>query len=184
MHATSSHGLFGRTLLRRLLLLSASLTIGTVIWFLLGDSDGLVAEEKLLPAAHAAAPAPATVIAHVDGVAITEEDVVVDVAGELAKLEERRRQLLHAALESRIVDQLITAEAENRGVGVEALLALEVEAKLDLVEDAQLEARIESASAPRDSLAERELRRQIRFEAFVRELRQAAAVTVYGEPGI
>ena len=183
MHATSSHGHFGRTLLRRFLLLSASLTIGTVIWFLLGDSDGLVAEEKLLPAAHAASPPASTVIAHVDGVAITEEDVVIDVASELAKLEDQRRQLLQAALESRIVDQLIQAEAQNRGLAVEHMLALEVDAKLDQVDADVLAAQMDPAEAP-DETAALELRRRLRLAAFVQELRDAAAVSVYGEPGL
>jgi len=188
MPDSSSHGRFGRVAIRRLFLVSASLAIGTVIWFLLGDSDGLVAEEKLIPAAHAAVPAPAVVIAHVDGVPISEEDVLIDVAGELAALEQQRRQLLQTALEGRIAEQLLAAEAETLGTSVADLLSSEVDAKLDQVPEADLEARLvdlraeQGAEIP-DALVQ-ETRRQLRLAAYIEELRTAAAVSVYDEPGV
>ncbi|MEM8996216.1 MAG: hypothetical protein AAGF23_15620 [Acidobacteriota bacterium] len=185
MSASSSQGAgyFGRTIFRRLFLLSASLTIGTVIWFLLGDTDSLVAEEKLFPAAHATtAPTPLPdVIAHVDGVAILQQDVLIEVQDQLAALDEERRKLLRSGLETRINRQLIATEAAVRGVDVDALLAEEVEAKLETVDPARLAARTSGEMPPEAVL---EVRRQLRLQAFIAELRNAAAVSVYGEPAV
>ncbi|MEM1178700.1 MAG: hypothetical protein AAGM22_10175 [Acidobacteriota bacterium] len=185
MSVSSSQGaaVRGRTILHRLFLLGASLTIGTVIWFLLGDSEGLVAEEKLLPAAHASTPSvpPSEVIAHVDGVAITGDDIRYDIAEQLDQLEEQRRLLLRQALESRIARQLLQTEASVRGLSVDALLAEEVDGKLDTVDPSLLESRTPGDTSPE---ARNELRRQLRLQAFVAELRVAAAVSVYGEPAV
>ncbi|MEO1370502.1 MAG: hypothetical protein AAFX50_25250, partial [Acidobacteriota bacterium] len=77
--------------------------------------------------------------------------------------------------------QLIATEAAVRGVDVDALLDQEVEAKLESVDPARLAARTSNEMPPEAVL---EVRRQLRLQAFIAELRNAAAVSVYGEPAV
>ena len=171
----------GPVTLRRLFLATASLAIGTVLWFLLDDSDGLVAEEKLLPTAPVKAPAD-EVLAHVGGVAITRQRVEADIAPRLDELAEEARRLRAEALEARIAEQLLITAAETRGVDLETLLELEVEARLDEVADAEVEALYRAlgatATEPRAEIETR-LRRELRRQALIEELRRRSAIAVY-----
>lgn len=181
MHAST----YSDPTVRRLLLLAASLTIGISIWHLLGDSDGLVAEEKSphLHALDAAAHEPEAVLAHVDGVAITDRDVESLVADQLAALQEQRAQLMAEALESQIAEHLLEAEALSLSLDREQLLRIEVEEKLDQIADVEVESLYASQvfSEPLPAL-ETKLRRQLRLQAYVAELRRRAAVDVYRTP--
>ncbi|MEM6792700.1 MAG: hypothetical protein AAF725_01875 [Acidobacteriota bacterium] len=171
-------------IMRRLLLLAATLTIGFLIWHLLGDSAGVVAvglagDES----AGQGPPTPGAVLAHVDGVAITDREVESRVAEELADLDARRDQLMAEALESQINEHLLEAEAVSLSLDREQLLKIEVEEKLDEVEDRAVEALYASQvfSEPLPAIETR-LRRQLRLQAYYAELRRRAAVDVYRTP--
>jgi hypothetical protein len=100
---------------RRIFLLTASLAVGAVGWFLLGESERLSAAET----------APPNVWARVDGVEVTADEVTTRAAAELRELERRRHALLSAATRERVGELLIRVEAEKRGVSVAELLAAE-----------------------------------------------------------
>ena len=152
--------------LRRVCMLAASLTIGILIWILLGDSDSLVAEET--PRTEMAGD---RVLAHVSGIPVTESEVRSLVADELEALEARRRALMDQALESRVRELLVEVAATERGLSSQELLSREVDRKLDLVPQEEVDAyyTAQGLSEPRKQV-EGEIRRRLRLEAFLQDL--------------
>ena len=72
-------------------------------------------------------------LAEVDGVAITAEEVEKLLASQLSKLEEQIYNLKLQRLEALINDKLVAKEAAKRKLTVPALLDVEVTAKVGLV---------------------------------------------------
>lgn len=104
-----------RVTVRRVLLVAASGALAAFGWLLLDERDPLNAQEKagtVLDSAH-------DVVARVDGQAITRADLENAVRGELAALEKRQSELYHQALEKKIDELLLAAEAKKRGVAPE-----------------------------------------------------------------
>ena len=165
--------------LRRLCMLAASLTIGTFIWFLLGDSDSLVAEET--PAKRAVASEE--ILAEVGGIPVTESEVRSLVADQLEALEAQRQRLLEAALEVRVRELIVEVAAAERGMSPADLVAMEVDQKLDQVAQVDVETFFEenAFSEPREEV-EMEIRRRLRMEAFIEELEKRPDVERSTEP--
>lgn len=161
--------------LRRVCLLAASFTIGTFIWFLLGDSDSLVAEETPNRAARD------EVLAEVGGIPVTEAEVKGMVAAELEALEAQRRRLLEAALEVRIRELIVEVAAAEQGISPDRLIESEVDQKLDLVAQSEVDA-LMTQTGPESSreVAEHQARRQLRMEAFIEELKNRPDVETAG----
>ncbi len=142
----------------------------------------------LWPVMSARAQQPATA-ASVDGVVISLEEVDRGIAANLAALEEQIFQLRQQRLDGLIAEQLLAKEAGRHGIGVAALLQLEVEAQLPPIGDAEV-ARFHDANKARlpaldDNLRERiraylsDQAAQTRRAALIARLRGQAAVTVH-----
>ncbi len=194
--------------LRRGLLVAASFSIATFGWFLLGDSDGLGAAERLhganaasfseadfTTAAYEAADHKAAnyavsnledgddIVARVNGVEIKMADVEASVAERLASLEIEKRDLLDAAVKAHVDQQLIDSEAAARGLDSATLIAREVDSKIHLVSDDQIAAAHNGAAGSESELTDADLtalRYKLRRAAFIAELRERAAVAIYG----
>ena len=87
----------------------------------------------------AAAQAAGDVLAEVDGVAISAEEVEKSLAGQLSKLEEQIYDLKRQRLDSLINNKLLEKEAAKRKLTVPALLDAEVTSKVGLVTEQEIE---------------------------------------------
>ncbi len=114
---------------RRLLLLSTSLGIGAIGWFLLGDAESLSAAEAQ----------DQQVVARIGGEAITAGQVAKNASGELLKVERQRHEVMENAMRQQVRDRLLELEAKKRGITKEALLEAEVNAKVAPVTDADVD---------------------------------------------
>lgn len=103
------------TLLRRLSLVAASFVLGSAGWFLLGESESLTASE--VP--------DQQVLARVDGIAITEDEVLSLAADDLRALERQRLELISKATREAVHRRLLVDEAARRGLSTRELLATE-----------------------------------------------------------
>lgn len=103
--------------LRRVVLLVASVGLGAVGWFMLGDSEAASAVEP---------QAEQHVVARVHGVAITEQDLLEAAAPELRELEHQRHEILDRHLDGEVRRLLLEAAARERGVSPEDYLAHEL----------------------------------------------------------
>lgn len=164
-----------RLLARRLLLLAASLAVGAVVWFMLGESETITAAET--PSEKA--------LARVNGTPITEKAVLDAIAGQLIKLRRDRHDLITRTVETEVRNALIAGAAEERGVSREELIEAEVNGKLAEVPaeevDAFYEARKQQIRAPKEQVEER-IRTFIRYEGYVEELKAAAKIEILTEP--
>src|SRR5262245_2404798 len=142
----------------------------------------------------ATAPSPAArgeVLAEVDGVPITKEEIDTALAVQLSKLEEQIYTLKQRRLDAMIVERLIAKEAAKRGVSETALLDAAVTSKVGLVTEQEIDAFYQANNLVKDDDATR--REQVRSrlqsqkiaaqrEAFVKTLRSQAKVAVYLTP--
>lgn len=111
------------------------------------------------------------VLATVNGVPITEQDVRTAAGLELARLEEQIYDLRKTQLDALIDKRLLEAEAGRRGVTLEALEAAEIASKVAPVSDPEIEAFVD-ANRARIRGDVTQLRPQIR--EFLREQKLAA----------
>ena len=166
----------GNTLGKRLFLLAAILTVSAVVWFMLGESETVTAAE---------APDGQKVLARVNGVAITEAEIEESVAGQLLKLQRDRHELISKAIDTRVRNSLLSAEAEKQGISQEELVEAEVNGKLAEVDatkvDAFYEARKQQIRQPKEKV-EDQIRKFIRYEDFMDSLRSAATIELLKEP--
>ena len=127
-------------------------------------------------------------LAEVDGVAITAEEVEKPLASQLSKLEEQIYNLKLQRLEALINDKLVAKEAAKRKLTVPALLDVEVTAKVGLVTEQEIEKFYQDNKAQIKG-EQAQLREQIRAflqnqklaakrEEFLRSLRAQAKVVV------
>jgi len=95
----------------------------------------------LLLGLNVAAPATAAdeILAEVDGVAITAEEVEKPLASQLSKLEEQIYNLKLQRLEALIYEKLLAKQAAKRKLTVPALLDAEVTTKVGLVTEQEIE---------------------------------------------
>ena len=84
-------------------------------------------------------PVPA-VVATVNGTPVTRAELEAEGAGSLLEARLKLHQARKAAVEGLIIDRLVDAEIEARGISEEQLLAEEVEAKIKPVSDTEIEA--------------------------------------------
>lgn len=125
-----------RITLRRVLLVTASLTLALFGWFLLDESDAVNAQEKNFAAtgrdsfrpSAALLGSEAEIVAEVDGRPITRADLDRQVAAELSAL-------YQVALGHAIDERLLAAEARRRGVAPEELNALSTLEREKLLHD-------------------------------------------------
>lgn len=146
-------------------MLIATLGLGTVGWVLLDEPDAVGAAESR----------PLGAVAIVDGAIVTEEEILDEARSELEALEAQRAAILERAVEIRVADLLIDAEARLRGIDRQDLLQTEVDAKLDAVVSDEL------LSAEFGQLSEQEqqqVRYELRWQAFLDELRSQHDVEV------
>lgn len=194
----------GKSTVQRLFILTASLIVGAIGWFLMGESESVKAAEPTpkttatrtsqdgvastgATSAGAASTEPATdrVLARVGDSVLTEKEIYDTLAGDLNKLARQRHQLIARGVENRVRDMLIEREAEQRGMTREDLLAQEVEGKTSAVSDADVDAFYEKGKAqirqPKERVAG-QIRGFLAMEQFVDSLRQATDVEILTEP--
>ena len=82
------------------------------------------------PGARTATPGPSAVVAEVDGVPITAEELDRHAAGALQRLRDQEYELRKNALEELVDRRLLEKEAARRGVSEQELMRLEVEEKV------------------------------------------------------
>ena len=142
----------------------------------------------------ATAPSPAAkgaILAEVDGVPITQEEIEKALAVQLSKLEEQIYTLKKQRLDAMIVERLVSSEAATRGVSESALLDAEVTSKVGLVTEREVDAFYKTSNLAKDDDAAR--REQVRSrlqsqkiaarrEVYVKALRSRAKVAVYLTP--
>lgn len=118
--------------LKRTLMLAATLSLAAVGWVLLDEPDAVGAAESRTQ----------NTVAVVDGMVLTEDEVLHQARHELDELDAQRAEILERAVETKVCDLMIEAEARSRGIDRHTLLAEEIDAKLDTVatEGAELDA--------------------------------------------
>jgi protein-disulfide isomerase len=140
------------------------------------------------PNAHAAGD----MLAEVDGVAITSEEVEKSLAGQLSKLEEQIYNLKRQKVDALINEKLLQKEAAKRKVSVPQLLDAEVTSKVGLVTEQEIEKFYQENKAQLKG-EESSVRDQIRGhlqnqklatkrEEFLKSLRSQAKVVVNLKP--
>lgn len=174
----------GKSTIQRLFILTASLIVGAVGWFLMGEPETIKAAEPATAQA-TTAPTENTILARVGDVALTESEVYDTLAGELVKLERQKHQMIARGVESRVREMLIEQEAQRRGVSVEELVAQEVDAKVSAVPAAEVDAFYEKGKAqirqPKERV-EAQIRSFLAMERFVEGLRSAVGVEMSVQP--
>ena len=174
----------GKSTIQRLFILTASLIVGAIGWFLMGESESIVAEPAVAKAVPTKAQ-PKQVLARVGDVELTVADMQQELSGELMKLERQRHQIMARGVENKVRDLLIEQEAERRGLTREALIAQEVDAKVGAVPAAEVDAFYEKGKAqirqPKDRV-EPQIRSYLAMERFVDTLREAGDVDILTEP--
>ncbi len=98
-------------------------------------------------AADATAPAKDKVLATVNGQPITTNDVETLAAGELAKIDQQRNEIIDKALDASIHNKLLDLEAAARTTTREALLDTEVKSKVPPPTQAEVDAFYEERKA-------------------------------------
>ncbi len=99
------------------------------------------------PASGPPTGASGSVLATVNGVPITEDDVRKTVGLEISRLEEQIYQLRRQQVDGLVARRLLEAEAARRGQSVEALEQAEVTAKITPVTEAEIDAFVEANRA-------------------------------------
>src|SRR6266542_3113659 len=131
-------------------------------------------------------------LAEVDGVVITSEEVEKPLASQLTKLEEQIYNLKRQRLEALINDKLLAKEAAKRKLTAPALLDAEVTAKVGLVTEQEIEKFYQDNKAQIKG-EQSQVREQIRAflqnqklaakrEEFLRSLRAQAKVVINLNP--
>jgi protein-disulfide isomerase len=128
-------------------------------------------------------------LAHVNGVAINNDEVEKALGAPLAKLQEQVYAMKRQMLDVFVNDALLAGEADKRGLTTTALLDAEVTAKVGLVTEQEIDTVYNShkSQITGDEMTAREqiraqLQRQklaVQREAFLNTLRSQAAVTVH-----
>jgi len=136
----------------------------------------------------AAAQAAGEVLAEVDGVAITSEEVEKPLGPQLSKLEEQIYNLKRQRVDALINEKLLAKEAAKRSVSIPALLDGEVTAKVGLITEQEIEkfyqdnkAQIKGEQAKAGEQIRAFLQNQklaAKREEFLRSLRAQATVVV------
>ncbi len=134
----------------------------------------------------------ASAVAEIDGQTVAWSELESFAADQLREIDKKRHQILEASLASLIEQRLLEREAARRQVSVAEILAAEVDAKVEPVTEAEIDAWYEQNKArvrqPREAVAGqvRSFLRQQRADPVRRELvaglRQRYGVRVLFEP--
>lgn len=174
----------GKSTIQRLFVLTASLIVGAIGWFLMGESETINAAEPS-PVTTERSVDDSNVLARVGEMELTDREVHDSLAGELLKLERQRHQLIARGVEQKVRDLVIEREAERRGMSRQDLIAQEVDAKVASVPAAEVDAFYEKGKAqirqPKDRV-EGQIRSYLAMERFVETLTQADDVQILTEP--
>ena len=133
------------------------------------------------------------VLATVEGHNITEADIAGTIAAPMAQINNQIYTAKKRALDALIAEQLLDREAKKRSLSREQLLQQEVNAKVTPVSDAEVEqfyntnkARLGDKSLDELKAAITQQLQNVRLQqqqqAFLRDLRKAAAVKVLLKP--
>ncbi len=168
----------GEITLQRLLLLTAAVGIATFGWFLLGDSEPVIAEEAAM-----AKKGSSKVLARINGQELTEAEVVKEAKGQLLKIERDRHELISGMVKQRVLDMLMEQEAKKRGITKEELLQAEVQGKASEVPQAEVDAFYTERQirAPKEQIEPR-IREYLRSQAFNTSLEESAEVEYMMDP--
>ena len=98
------------------------------------------------------------VLAMVGDIAITQAEVEELMAAQLMKVQQERYNLIKQGVDRLAADRLLEAEANQRSISVEELLAMEVEAGVEVPTDEEIDAFYEERKArirqPKEEVAE------------------------------
>lgn len=135
---------------------------------------------------------PAGLLAEVNGIAISSEDLDRALGVKLIQLQEQIFKLKRSELDSQIEQRLLDQEAARRGLSIAALLDAEVTAKVALVTEAEIDAAYQANKARfvgneamirerlRVPLQEQKLTAQ--RKAYLASLRSRATIADYLKP--
>ena len=163
--------------------------LGAVAWDYAQNQTPANAAGKSGAAAAAGAPAGAgKVVATIDGVPITSDELDRDLIVRLNQLEDEMFGVRQEHLEAIIGNRLLASEAKRRNLTVDALVKQEIDGKIQPVTDEEIaqfyqanRAQIQSDEAsakPRIRAYLEDQRRDDRREAYIGSLRKTAAVNV------
>ena len=146
----------------------------------------------VLTTAIAVGAQPPKPLAEVNGEAISAEEVEKPLAGQLAKLQEQIYNLKRQRVESIVRQKLLEQEAARRGLTVPKLLDAEVNGKVGLVSEEEVEKFYQANKArlgPDETAAREQARNQVQNsklstarEGFIRTLRDKAKVAIHLTP--
>lgn len=168
-----------KSLMKRVLLITAVLVVGTVGWFVVGD-DATNASESGADSGK--------VLAMVNGEKITEETVKSGLAGRLLALDRQRHEMISGAVDQAVIETLFRQEADKRSITVEALRKLEVDDKAAALAQEEVDAFYEEQKKrsggriqPKEQIEPR-IREYLALQAFETKLRAAAEIETHVEP--
>lgn len=168
-----------RNLMKRVLLATAALVVGTVGWFVVGD-DATNASESGADSGK--------VLATVNGETITEESVESGLAGQLLALDRQRHEMISGAVDQAVIEALFRQEAKKRSISVEELRGLEVDKKAADMAQEEIDAFYEEQKKrsggriqPKEQIEPR-IREYLALQAFETKLREAAKVETNIDP--
>ncbi len=178
---------------RRMLILTTAVVLAIAGWFVLGESESVVAaESQQEPASSTAADIDRygsdSVLATVDGEPISEARTLNTIRGQLLALERQRHELISGALDAEIRGALIASEAEKRGLSPDELLRVEVEEKATALPSATIDAFYQDQAKQRGGRIspkaeiENDIRQYLALEAFHARLRESANIRKTFEP--
>jgi protein-disulfide isomerase len=162
--------------------------LGAVAWDYAQNQTPANAAGKNGAAAAGSPSGAGKVVATIDGVPITSEELDRDLIVRLNQLEDEMYGVRQEHLDAMIGNRLLASEAKRRNLTVDALIKQEIDGKIQPVTDEEIaqfyqanRAQIQSdeaAAKPRIRAYLEEQRRDDRREAYIGSLRKTAAVNV------
>ena len=163
---------------------------GLLVWLLSFSPPASSQQAEPVPEA-----APNAVLATIEGHPITQADIEDRIKGQMLRLNNQIYTLKKQAVDGLINERLLAIEAGKRGLSSQELLQQEVTDKTRTVTEEEIEAFYQANAARlgdttldevRDRLAQQLQRtaRRGRQQAFMQELRKAAAISIHLKPPI
>lgn len=161
--------------LRRLLLLAATVLVGTIGWFMLGEPEAVIAEES----------GGEKVLARVNGAAITEKEILELAVADLLKLDRDRHSMIENYVNGRTRELMLEQAAAKKGMSNEDYLRAEVTSKLAEVPQAEVdafyEARKDRIRQPKEQV-ETQIRELLAREGMYTRLQAESKVEMMIDP--
>lgn len=161
--------------LRRLLLIAATVLVGAIGWFMLGEPEPVIAEES----------SDEKVLARVNGTAITEKEILEAAVADLLKLDRQRHEMIEGYVNGKTRELMLQQAADKKSMSTEEYMTAEVTAKLAEVPQADVdsfyEARKSRIRQPKEAV-ETQIRELMAREAMFERLTAESKVEIMIDP--